>query len=197
LGGKIGLITFGRFATFIMIPMMILFKLNFMQITLLVVFFNICAGVASDLLFDYKVGQLCDIEFKKIYKAQWLGLIFTALTIGFFIWLLFNTFQLGSPELFAQRGKSRALLLQSLNFDWRILLLGFIYGILLKRFKISPTMVFGGILMPNNLTIGLSIGALISYFEKQTSAKFSLWSGVFAGESIWILFVILMRVLVK
>lgn len=197
LGGKIGLITFGRFATFIMIPMMLLFKLNFLQITLLVVFFNICAGVASDLLFDYKVGQLCDIEFKKIYKAQWVGLFFTAITIGFFVWLLFNTFQLGSPELFAQRGKSRALLLQSLNFDWRILLLGFVYGVILKKFKVSPTMVFGGILMPNNLTIGLSIGALVSYFSKKGESKFSLWSGVFAGESIWILFSILMRVLVK
>lgn len=196
LGSKIGLITFGRFATFIMIPMMMIFKLNFTQITLLVVFFNVCAAAASDLLFDYKVGQLCDIEFGKIHKYQWLGLVVTALTMGFFLWLLFNSFQIGSPELFAQRGKSRALLIQSLNFDWRIVFLGFFYGFILKKIKISPTMVFGGILMPNSLTIGLGIGALFSRFSKGgkgSQDKFSLWSGVFAGESIWILITILIK----
>lgn len=197
LGSKIGLITFGRFATFIMIPMMIMFKLNFTQITLLVVFFNVCAATASDLLFDYKVGQLCDIKFNKIHNYQWLGLIVTALTMGFFLWLLFNSFQIGSPELFAQRGKSRALLIQSLNFDWRILFLGFFYGVILKKIKISPTMVFGGILMPNSLTIGLAIGALLSRFSRDKNGsqdKFSLWSGVFAGESIWILITILIKI---
>ncbi len=193
IGGKIGLVTFGRFATFVMLPMMLIFKLDYLQITLLVVFFNVCAAVASDLLFDYKVGQLSGIEFKKIKKYQWIGLFFTAISIGLFLWLLFSTFQIGSPELFAQRGKSRALLIQSLNFDIKILLLGFIYGLILKRFKISPTMVFGGILMPNNLVIGLLIGAVFSYFTKNKESKYSLWSGVFAGESIWILISILLR----
>ena len=194
LGGKIGLITFGRFATFIMIPMMLIFKLNFFQITFICVFFNICAGVASDLLFDYKVGQLCEIDFKRIRNYQWLGLIVTSLCVGIFLWLLFTNFQLGSADLFAQRGKSRALLIQSLSFDWRIVLIGFFYGFLLKKLKISPTMVFGGILMPNNLTIGLVIGAVSSCFFKRPKEQFPLWSGVFAGESIWILFSIFLRI---
>ncbi|MFH1461540.1 MAG: OPT/YSL family transporter [bacterium] len=193
LAAKLGLVTFGRFATFIMIPMMMMFKLGALQITMICVFFNVCAAVASDLLFDYKVGQLCSVEFKKIHRYQWLGLIVTSLTIGFFLWLLFTNFQVGSPELFAQRGKSRALLIQSLSFDWRIVFFGFFYGVILKKIKISPTMVFGGILMPNDLTIGLAIGATISYFTKNSAEKMPFWSGVFAGESIWILFFILMK----
>ncbi len=193
LGGKIGLITFGRFATFIMIPMMLLFKLDFMQITFLCVFFNVCAGVASDLLFDYKVAQLCDLSFKKVHRYQWFGLVITSLCIGFFLWLLFTTFQVGSADLFAQRGKSRALLIQSLNFDFTVLFLGFLFGYILKKLKISPTMVFGGILMPNSLTIGLVVGALISWYTKKSEKYFPLWSGVFAGESIWILVSILLR----
>ncbi|MBD3273036.1 hypothetical protein GF385_01650 [Candidatus Dependentiae bacterium] len=196
LAAKLGLVTFGRFATFIMIPMMIFFKLNFLQITMLCVFFNVCAAAASDLLFDYKVGQLCFLEFKKVHRYQWLGLIVTCLTIGFFLWLLFSNFQIGSPELFAQRGRSRALLIQSLNFDFRIVLIGFFYGVLLKKLKISPTMVFGGILMPNSLTIGLSIGAIISYLTKKSSEKIPFWSGVFAGESIWILLFILIKLFI-
>ncbi|MBD3231593.1 hypothetical protein GF322_02930 [Candidatus Dependentiae bacterium] len=194
LSGKIGLVTFGRFATFIMIPMMLLFKLDFIQITFLCVFFNICAGAASDLLFDYKVGELCNIDFKKILQYQWLGLVITSLSIGFFLWLLFTTFQVGSPDLFAQRGKSRALLIMSLNFDWVIVLFGFFYGVILKRLKISPTMVFGGLLMPNNLTIGLIIGAVISKFTKNKENASPFWSGIFAGESMWIMFSILLKI---
>ena len=93
IGGKIGLVTFGRFATFVMLPMMLIFKLDYLQITLLVVFFNVCAAVASDLLFDYKVGQLSGIEFKKIKKYQWIGLLFTALSIVYFFGFYFQLFK--------------------------------------------------------------------------------------------------------
>lgn len=193
LGGKVGLVPFGRFATFIMIPMIILFKINFFQITFVCVFYNICAAAATDLLFDYKVGHLCKIDFNRIYRYQWLGLIVTSLSIGFFFWLLFTNLQLGSVELFAQRAKSRALLIQSLNFDFYVVGLGFIYGWVLRKLKLNPTMVFGGLLMPNTITIGLAVGAVISYFSKKTQMETSFWSGVFASESLWILFSIISK----
>lgn len=193
LSGKIGLITFGRFATFIMVPMMLLFELNFVQITFLCMFFNVCAGVASDLLFDYKIAQLCDLSFSKVHRFQWLGLIATSLCIGFFLWLLFTTFQVGSPELFAQRGWHRALLIQSLSFNLTVVFLGVLFGFLLKKLKISPMMVFGGILMPSSLTIGLVIGAAFSFIANNSQKYFSFWSGVFTGESIWILLTIVSR----
>ena len=193
LGGKLGLVTFGRFATFIMIPMMLMFKLDFVQITFLCVFFNICAASASDLLFDYKVGKLCNVNFKQIHRYQWLGLVVTSLCIGLFLWLLFTNFQIGSADLFAQRGKSRALLIQSLSFDWYVVFLGFLYGVVLKKLKISPTMVFGGILMPNSLTLGLVIGATGSWLSKKANEQLPFWSGVFAGESLWIVVSILLK----
>ena len=195
LGGKVGLVPFGRFATFIMIPMMLLFKLNYFQITFVCVFYNICAASATDLLFDYKVGHLCKIDFKRVYKYQWLGLIVTSLSIGFFLWLLFTNLKLGTVELFAQRAKSRALLIQSLNFDFYVVGLGFIYGWVLKKLKFNPTMVFGGLLMPNTITIGLAIGAVISYFSKKTQEQTSFWSGVFASESLWILLTIILKMI--
>jgi uncharacterized oligopeptide transporter (OPT) family protein len=193
LGGQIGLVTFGRFATFVMIPMMLLFKLDFVQVTFLCVFFNVCAGVASDLLFDYKVGQLCEIDFKVIRKYQWIGLIVASLCVGFFLWILFTNFQLGSSELFAQRGRDRALLIQSLNFDFRVVFIGVVYGLFLKKFKISPTMVFGGILMPSNLSIALLLGAILSAFVKDPEEKIPFCSGIFAGESIWVIGTVLLK----
>ena len=105
-----------------------------MQIVLLLIqahssfFVSVCGGVASDLLFDYKVGQMCNIKFNRMHCYQWFGLIVTSLSMGFFLWILFTTFKLGSPELFAQRGKARALLIQSTHFNMWVLALGIFFG---------------------------------------------------------------------
>lgn len=192
ISGKIGLAQIGRFTTFVMLPTLLLFKLTPLQITILCVFVSVSITVATDLLFDYKIGELCEIEQKKITRYQWLGVIITALTIGACLWLLFNNLQLGSAELFAQRGKARALLIQSLSLNWTVLLLGFFYGLILRKLRINPTMVFGGILMPNSLTIGLVIGALGTLLSKNKKELFPFFSGIFAAESAWMVLRILM-----
>ena len=193
IGAKIGFVTFGRFATFIMIPMMLLFSLDFVQITFLCVFFNVCAAAASDLLFDYKVGQLCGISFDEIKRYQWIGLLVASMCIGIFLYILFTSLHIGSPELFAQRGQTRALLIQSLNFDLRVVILGLLYGVILKKIGISPTLVLGGILMPNRITIGLMLGALISKLSGRVKDQFPFWCGIFAGESVWVMFSVISK----
>lgn len=185
MAGKIGLVAFGRFVTFVMLPALFLFSLTNLQITLLCVFCSIAMATASNLLFSAKVGDLEHVSRKKIHRYTWLGLVITAAAIGFCIWLLCTHFTLGSAELFGQRGRSRALLIQSFSFDLRIVSLGFLYGYALRLFRLSPTMVFGGLLMPNNLTIGLSIGALMSAYSKDAKSEHPLWSGMLAGDSLW------------
>lgn len=191
IAGKIGLAQIGRFTTFVMIPTLLLFKLTPLQITIMCVFVSCCITASTDLLFDYKVGELCHISLERIRRYQWLGLVVTALCLGFFLWLLLNNLQIGSAELFAQRGKARALLIQSFNFNWTVVSLGVLYGFILKKLKINPTMVFGGILMPNNLTIGLTLGALVTLLVKDKSRHFPFCSGIFASESLWMLLRIL------
>jgi hypothetical protein len=195
LGCKIGFVQIGRFTTFVMIPIILLFKLTPLQITILCVLISVCITTASDVLFDYKIGDLCKISHKTIYRYQWLGLLITALGLGFFLWLLFTNLQIGTTELFAQRGKARALLIQSFSFNWTVLFLGFLYGFILKKLRISPSMVFGGVIMPNALTLGLVFGALGTLFVKDKKAHIPLFSGIFAGESIWLIASIVIRFL--
>ena len=170
-----------------------MFQLDSFQITMLCVFVVISCAAASDLIFDYKIGHTFGISFDRIHKYQWLGLIATAIGIGACFWLFFTNLQLGSAELFAQRCQNRALLIQSLNFDWRVILIGLGYGFLLRRIKISPTMVFGGLLMPNGLTFGLAIGALGTLLSKNPKENHPFFSGVFASESIWIITRIILK----
>jgi len=193
IGGKIGQVQLGRFSTFVMIPMILLFNPSFIQLTMICVFFHVCAATATDLLFDYKTGQFCDIDQKQIHRAQWVGLIATSLCIGVILWLLFTHLQLGTADLFAQRGKSKALLIQTLSFNPWVIGLGFLYGLLLKKFKISPTMTFGGIIMPNSISLCLIAGGLLSVLTKHKDRYLPLCSGIFASESLWILLSILLK----
>jgi hypothetical protein len=193
-GARTGLVPLGRFITlFCMIPMLLIFSLSSVQIVWLSVFSAVVMAAASNLIFQYKVGDLNQIDRKTIHKHQWIGLILTAIVIGACFWLLLSNLQIGSEELFCQRGRTRALLVQSLNFDPIILLLGSIFGWLVKQLKLSPTMVFGGILMQNSLTVGLLIGALIAKLTPNQENAQPFWSGIFSGESIWIMLTLLFK----
>lgn len=196
ISGKIGLVQFGRFSTLVALPMFILFNLNFIQVTIVCIFFNICAAVASDLLFDYRTGSLCNITQVKIHSYQWLGLIICSLSAGLAFWLLFTYLKIGSPELFAQRAQAKATIIQTFKFDKYILALGFIFAFILKKLKISPAMTFGGILMPNDMTFALIIGGAISHFtkhENNNSLKDFFCAGVFSSESIWVFIKIIFK----
>jgi len=192
--GKVGLVPFGRFTTFVMLPFLTFFRLDYLQLTILCVFTNVCFGAATDLLFDYKVGSLCGIPYHRVHRYQWLGLVVTSLSMGGILWFLFTNFTIGSPELFVHRARVRALLVQSLSFDLAPMILGFLFGFVLKRYKLNPMMVFGGILMPPSITIGLMIGACISWFDTKAKDHIPFWSGIFAGESTWVMVQVFLKV---
>lgn len=195
LAARIGLVPFGRFVTFVMLPALLFFNLTPLQLIMMCVFVSVSCAVASNLLFSYKIGQLTGIGFRRVYRYHWLGLMVTVLALGFCLWLLFNHLDIGSPEFFAQRAQARALLIKSLDFDWRVLVLGAGYGAVLGMFALSPTMVFGGLLMPNSIILGLSAGACLTLLYKNPKEEFPFWSGVFAAESLWLIGSLIAKIL--
>ena len=203
ISGKIGLVQFGRFSTLVTFPMYILFNLNFIQVTIVCIFFNVCAAVASDLLFDYKTGSLSGITKVRMHGYQWLGLIVSAVSAGFVFSAAFTYLKIGSPELFAQRAQAKAAIIQTFKFDKYIVAIGFLFAFVLKKFKVSPAMTFGGILMPNDMTFALITGGLVSHFtkretkhEKNNSVKDFLCAGVFSSESIWVFIKIVFKIFI-
>ena len=187
MGGKLGVASAGRFITFVMLPALLIFKMNFIQITMLCTFVSISLMVAVNLLFGYKIGDLASVSHKKVKHYNWFGLLIAALAIGICFWFLCHHFQLGSADLFAQRSKSRALLIQTFGFNAIVLLCGGLYGFMLKPFGISPTMLLGGLLMPNSLSIALILGAACTFFVQKPKEHFPFWSGVFTSETLWLL----------
>ena len=142
-----GIAPLGRFVHIRHDSGLLLFGFTALQITLLAAFVEISCIVAVDSMFGQKVAQLGSLSRNSMMHYQWIGLLVSALTIGAIFWLLISHFELGSPELIASRAQSRAVLIQAFNFDYMVMLLGFLFSYSLKFIGINATLVFGGLLM--------------------------------------------------
>ena len=89
--------------------------------------------------------------------------------------------------MFAQKAYARKLLIDAKNFNLFVLIIGFLFGWLLKQVRVHPMLVLGGILMPVNISLGLIIGGLLVYVFKDKEEYVPFWSGVFAGNSVWMI----------
>ena len=185
IAGKTGLAPFPRFATFVMMPGVLLFGFNPVQITIVSTFVEVCGGVAVDLLFGRKMAQITGIEKRNVLIFQLVGIIATILCIGTIFWLLISHLGLGTPELFVQRAHARALLVQTTQFDYRVMLLGALFSLLLGWVKINAVLVIGGLAMPPDLSIILIAAGLSTYLVKSKERYYPFWSGVFAACSLW------------
>jgi len=187
IAGRIGLALLGRFATFVMVPAMLIFNITYVHMVFIATFVEIAGGVAADVLFGRKVAQLSSISRATMRRYQLLGLVVASLSIGAIFWLLINHFGLGSPELFAYRAQSRQLLIQAKHFDYTVLAVGALFGIFLQQIRLNPMLVLGGLLMPLDITCGLVAGGLIAALSPQKEEWYPFWSGIFASNSLCML----------
>lgn len=188
IAGQIGLARLGSFATFVMVPGMLFFNLNFVQVILLSAFVEIAVGVIADILFGRKAGYLAQIDSAQIRRYQYIGLVVSSISVGIVFWLLISHFQLGSSDLMAIKAKSRQMLIHLKQFDHYILTLGALFGFFLQWIRVNPMLVLGGLLMPIDFSLGLIGGGLCALLmAAQREKYYPFWSGVFAANSIWML----------
>lgn len=184
IAGEIGIAPLGRYATFVMVPGLLLFGFDGVQATIVAAFVEIACGVAVDALFGRKMAQLTQIKRSRVVAYQILGVLVCALSIGIIFWLLISHFGLGSQELFAPRAQPRALLINAYHFDYTVLLIGIIYGIVLKKFKLNPALVLCGLVMSTDVSLMLMAGGLLSRLVNKAENWYPYWSGMFAASSL-------------
>ncbi len=78
------------------------------------------------------------------------------------------------------------------SFDYWVLTIGFAMGMILKWIRVNPMWVLGGLLMPINITLGLSFGAVLTKVVAKPDEWHPFWSGVFAAQSLWMIIKALM-----
>lgn len=189
IAGKISIAPLGRFATFVMVPGILFFGFTALQATLIATFVEIATGVASDTLFGRKMARLSNITHKNIFIYQVIGLIISSITVGLIFWLIISKFGIGvSTDLPVVKAYSRALLISIKSFDYFGLFTGIIFGYILTKFGVNPALALGGILMPPHYSLVLILGGLSTYLVKDKEEYYPFWSGVFAANSLWMIF---------
>jgi len=187
IAGRTGLALLGRFATFMMVPALVFFRLDIVQLVFIAIFVEVCTGVATDIMVGRKLALLAGVPHRQLRQYQLIGLLMSCCFVGGIFWLLINAFGLGTPDLFAQRAQARALLINVRSFDTFVLILGSAYGLALKWANVNPVLVLGGLLMPINISFGLIIGGALSLLSKKKEEWYPFWSGVFASNSLWMI----------
>lgn len=185
--GKVGLAPLGRFATFVMLPALVLFGISPVQATLVAAFVEIAGGVAADAMSGKKIGKLAGLDEVWVHRMQWISLLATGLLIGVIFWVLYIHFGIGVTPLIAQKAQARALLIGSYTFDFWVVGLGVILGYLLKRMHIATSLVLGGLLMPYDISLILIAGGFSTSLVKEPQDQVPFWSGVFAASSLWMI----------
>ncbi len=189
IAGKFGLAPLGRFATFVMVPGMLIFGYTPLQTTLVALYVEVAGGVACDALFGRKMARLASIDKRSIQAFQWLGLLVSALVVGGIFWVFILHFGLGNEigALATTRAASRALLISIKSFDIGALLFGVLFAYILSYFRISAALLLGGILMPISYSLMLIFGGLSTYLVEDKEEYYPFFSGVFAANSLWML----------
>lgn len=187
IAGQIGIVPLGRFATFVMVPGMLLFGFNAFQSIYVATFVEVAGGVAADVLFGRRLGQLASISKKRMQLFQILGLVASCVTIGVVFWIFAHSLGFGECGLPVVKAASRALLINVKSFNMYVLALGVLAGFLLKFTKVNSALLLGGILMPPSVSLMLIVGGLTSFVIKNRELYYPLLSGISAGSVIWIL----------
>lgn len=189
IAGKFGLAPMGRFATFVMVPGMLVFGYTPLQITVVALYVEVAGGVACDALFGRKMAYLAQIGKHSIARYQWLGLLVSVLAVGGVFWVFIHHFGLGNEvgNLAVTRAASRAFLISVKSFDVGALILGLLFGHIVSYTSVSPALLLGGILMPISYSLMLVCGGLSTYLCKDKEDYYPFWSGVYASNSLWML----------
>jgi len=188
IAGKLSIAPLARFATFVMIPAIIMFNIDYIQITILSSFVEVACGVAVDLMFGRKIASFCNIDENEVDKAQIIGIIASSISISIITYFLISKIGIGANGLIAQRSYTRALTVKFNNFDFYAIIAGSLFGALLNDLNINSIMVLGAFLMPLNWSIFLLIGGLLSYILNNKNKEYYdlFFSGIFSSNSIFI-----------
>jgi hypothetical protein len=187
IAGEMGIAPLGRFATFVMLPGLVLFHFTDLQTTIVATFVELCCGIAASIMSGRKIQMLNGVDKKKIIVAQVVGLVTAALVISILLWRLSLVTGLGQPPLIAQKAYTRALLVKSHEFNGFVMILGMIFSWLLQKLKINAVLVISGLVMPFEYIIPLVVGGTTSLFIVHRENYYPFWSGVFAMASLLML----------
>jgi hypothetical protein len=182
---RTGLALVGRFATWVMLPGVLLYGINPIYATLFALGVEVCGMLVVDLLFNQMAAMRAGLNMQRVWWWQFLGLIIGLIVCSVSLWWLVSMYGIGqATPLVAQRARSRALLLQVTSFDWSVVMLGMMLSIGMGLLGINSTMALAGILLPLDITLLLVAGGALRLLFADPERWTPFWSGLFAASAL-------------
>jgi len=160
----------------------------------------VAASIAGDTSQDLKTGFLVGATPHRQQVGEVIGVIVSALTIGWVLHLLHSTYGFGSKELAAPQATLMKLVVEGIvngNLPWALVFIGVFIGLVVELLGI-PVLPFAvGLYLPIHLSTPIMIGGLVKWVlhrknnqddaeetEDLTEKGILYSSGLIAGEGL-------------
>lgn len=158
----------------------------------------IVAAIAGDTSQDLKTGFIVGATPKKQQLAEIIGVVVSALAVGYVLYLLNEAWGYGTEELPAAQATMMKMLVEGImnaDLPWGLILTGVFIAIAVEILKV-PVMPFAvGMYLPFSLSAGIMAGGAVRFIvervkgsEKEKKARTDrgvlFTSGLIAGEGI-------------
>ena len=157
----------------------------------------IVAAISGDTSQDLKTGYLLGATPKKQQYGEIIGVVASALAIGFTLNLLDTAWNFGTEELAAPQATLMKMVIEGImsgNLPWGLILIGVCLAVIIEILGIPVLPVAIGIYLPVQLNACIMVGGIIRWFfdkmrdsekkERTTSDGILFCSGMIAGEGL-------------
>lgn len=147
----------------------------------------IAAALAGDASQDLKTGYLVGSTPYLQQIAEFIGYIAPTFAIGATLFLLHETYHLGSPQLSAPQATIMSLVVRGIfehTLPWQWMAIGAVLALGMEALRV-PVLAFAvGLYLPVGLSLPLMLGGLAAHLTKQTEKGILLGSGLVAGDAV-------------
>jgi len=147
----------------------------------------ISAAIAGDTSQDLKTGYLVGATPKFQQIGEIIGVITSAIFIGFTLFILHKAYVIGSEKLSAPQATLMSLIVKGIfegNLPYNLFLSGVMIAIFLEVLGVSSLPVAVGLYLPLSLSTPIAIGGVLSEFIGKKDKGILLASGFVAGDAI-------------
>ncbi len=147
----------------------------------------IAAAIAGDTSQDLKTGYLVGATPWKQQISEFLGVIVSALFIGWTLFLLHKAYRIGSPELSAPQATLMSLVVKGVfegTMPWILIFSGIFIALSVELLGIHSLPFAVGLYLPLELSTTIFIGGLIAGIVAHTERGILFSSGLVAGDAL-------------
>ncbi len=154
----------------------------------------VCIGIciAGDTSQDLKTGYLVGATPWKQQIGELIGVLASALAIGFTLYLLNESYGIGSKELAAPQANLMAMVIKGVmtnSLPWGLVFVGGFSALVIELFGINSLAFAVGLYLPLSLSTPIIIGGVIKMVvdklnKKEDETGILMSSGLIAGEAL-------------